>query len=140
MQALYQMETGGAGVESVILEFMTHRFGGDSEGALPDDADTEFFSDIARGVIEIQRRIDQIIERHLAEKWTLARLDATARALLRAGVYELIRRPDVPVRVVIDEYLDIANDFFEGDEPRFINAVLDAAAHEARAEELGEGA
>lgn len=140
VQALYQMETAGAGVDSVIREFKTHRFGGVSEGALPDDADAEFFSDVVRGVVERQRRVDPVIERHLAKKWTLARLDATARAILRAGVYELMRRPDIPFRVVIDEYVEIANAFFDGEEPRFINAVLDAVAHEVRGEEMGEGA
>lgn len=136
VQALYQMEAAGAGVESVIREFNAHRLGADIEGVSIHDADAEFFADIARGVIESQRRIDPVIERNLAKNWTLARLDATARAILRAGVFELSRRADVPYRVVIDEYVEIANAFFDGDEPRFINGVLDAAAREARAEEI----
>ncbi|MBI1364735.1 MAG: transcription antitermination factor NusB [Alphaproteobacteria bacterium] len=134
VQALYQMETAGAGVESVILEFNAHRFGGDPDSGVLHDADTEFFADIIRGVIELQRRIDTVIERHLADKWRLGRLDATARAILRAGAYELIRREDVPFRVVIDEYVEIANSFFDGEEPKFVNAVLDGVARETRRE------
>ena len=73
----------------------------------------------------------------MAKDWKLARIDATARAILRAGLFELIRRPDVPARVVIDEYVEIAKAFFEnGDEPKFVNGVLDAAAREARDDEL----
>jgi N utilization substance protein B len=136
VQALYQMETAGAGVETVIREFNAHRLGADIEGVSIHDADAEFFADIARGVIEMQRKIDPVIERNLAANWKLHRIDATARAILRAGVFELSRRADIPFRVVIDEYVELANAFFEGDEPRFINAVLDAVARDARKEEI----
>ncbi len=136
VQALYQMEASGLGVEAVILEFSEHRLGGDIDGAQLHRADRSFFSDILRGAVETQARLDPYLERQLAAGWKLTRIDATARAILRAGLYELIRRADVPAKVVIDEYLDIANAFFDGEEPKFINAVLDAAAREARAEEI----
>lgn len=135
VQALYQMEQSGAGVEAVIAEFTEHRQDGDVEGASLEGADAEFFSDLARGVVEAQRRIDPFIERHLAKNWTLGRLEATQRAILRAGVYELVARRDVPVRVAIDEYVEVAKAFFDGEEARFINAVLDAAAREARGDD-----
>jgi N utilization substance protein B len=135
-QALYQMETAGAGVEAVIGEFCAHRLGADREGAAAEPADEEHFADVLRGVAEHQRRIDPCIERCLAKNWTLHRIDATARAILRAGVYELMRRPDIPYRVVIDEYVGVAGAFFDGEEPGFINAVLDAAAREARPDEV----
>lgn len=137
VQALYQMETGGAGVDAVVAEFVAHRLGADVEGDMLVEADAEFFADIARGVVDAQRRVDPVIEQVLARNWTLGRIDATARAILRAGVYELMRRPDVPARAVIDEYVEIAKAFFEGDEPGFVNAALDAAARLARAEEFG---
>lgn len=138
--ALYQMETSGAGVEAVIAEFNAHRFAGaDIDGVSLEGADADFFADIARGAVETQQRIDPVIERHLAENWTLSRLDATARAILRAGVYELVRRADVPFRVVIDQYVEIANSFFDTEEARFINGVLDAVARKARPDETGEG-
>lgn len=140
VQALYQMEATGAGVETVIAEFGEHRLGGELDGVAIHDADADYFADIVRGVVETQRRIDPFIERQLAEKWTLARLDATARAILRAALYELTKRPDTPFRVVIDEYVEIANAFFEGPEPQFINAVLDAAARETRRDEFAAGA
>lgn len=136
VQALFQMDAAGAGVESVIREFIDHRLDGEIEGAPLHEADADFFADVTRGVVSSQRRIDPYIERQLAKNWTLARLDATARAILRAGLFELIMRADVPYRVVIDEYVEIAKAFFgEGDEPRFVNAVLDAAARDARPDE-----
>lgn len=136
VQALYQMETTGQGVEAVISEFTDHRLGGDIEGEKLHAADAKFFSDILRGAVESQSRLDPYLQRQLASGWTLKRIDSTARAILRAGLYELIRRPDVPFRVIINEYLDIANAFFDADEPKFINGVLDNAARAARSDEI----
>ena len=136
VQALYQMETAGQGVEATIREFQAHRLGGEVDGAVLHKADAAFFADILRGAVEAQARLDPYLQQSLAEGWRLARIDATARAILRAGLYELIRRPDVPAKVVIDEYMNIANAFFSGDEPGFINGVLDKAAHAAREEEM----
>ena len=136
VQALYQMEAAGQGVEATIREFEEFRIGQDLEGEKLHPADRAFFADILRGVVDAQDRLDPYLERQLAKGWRLPRLDATARAILRAGLYELVRRADVPAKVVIDEYLDIANAFFDGDEPKFINGVLDAAAHQARADEI----
>ncbi len=136
VQALYQMETAGQGVEATIREFREHRLGGEIEGERVHPADAAFFADILRGAVETQQRLDPYLQRQLAEGWRLSRLDATVRAILRSGLYEMIRRADVPYKVVINEYVDIANAFFEGDEPGFINAVLDAAAKEARHDEI----
>ena len=93
VQALYQMEISGQGVEATILEFENYRLGANIGGATLREADLSFFADILRGAIETQRRLDLYIERHLAKGWKLSRIDATARAILRAGLYELIRRP-----------------------------------------------
>ena len=85
-----------------------------------------------RGVAEHQSGIDGAIRRRLAEGWRLERIDATARAILRAGAFELQRRDDVPVEVAIDEYVEIAKSFFAGPEPGFINAALDGIARDVR--------
>lgn len=136
VQALYQMETTGQGVEATIREFRDFRLGQDIEGEKLHAADAAFFADILRGAVETQSKLDPYLQRQLAEGWRLARLDATVRAILRAGLYEMIRRADVPYKVVINEYVDVARAFFDGDEPGFVNAVLDAAAKEARGDEL----
>lgn len=136
VQALYQMEAIGEGVENVILEFRTHRLGGDIEGRLLHEADEDYFTELLRGVVRLQAKIDPLIEKRLASAWTLARLDSTARAILRAAAYELVHRAETPARAIINEYLEIANAFFGDDDPRFINAVLDAMARDIRAEEF----
>jgi len=137
VQALYQMEVSSAGAEAVIREFVEHRF----DRAVPGDAgeevtlaqaDEAFFAELVRGVVEHQKAVDGAIARRLASGWRLERLDATARAILRAGAYELSYRRDVPTEVVIDEYVELAKSFFEGPEPGFVNGALDAVAQDRR--------
>lgn len=132
VQALYQMEAAGAGAEAVIREFVEHRFDRDIEGLTLAAADEAFFGDLVRGVVGEQAQVDKAIVRRLAEGWRLERLDATVRAILRAGAYELAHRPDVPVEVVIDEYVELTKSFFEGPEPGFVNGSLDAVAKDVR--------
>ncbi|WP_372340434.1 transcription antitermination factor NusB [Parvularcula sp. IMCC14364] len=137
VQALYQMEHAGSGLEGVIREYRDHRLGGELDGAMLRDADAEFFEDMLRGTVELQHKIDNFINRLLREGWSLKRLDATVRSILRCGVYELIRRADVPYRSIIDQYTDIAVSFFEegSDEAGLVNALLDKASSEVRTED-----
>ena len=130
VQALYQMEASGIGVEAVVREFVDHRFETDIEGEPLASADEAFFSAIVRGVVERQGEIDRAIVKRLASGWKLERLDATTRAALRSGAFELMHRPDVPVEVAIDEYVEIAKSFT--DESGFLNAALDAIARDVR--------
>lgn len=142
VQALYQMEQSGTGVKAVIREYRDYPGHEDEDGRAVRDADFPLFEDIVTGVVDIQDRLDKLIDRHLAEGWSLKRLDATARAILRCGAFELARRADIPVRTIINEYLECAHAFFDDEarEPGFINAVLDAAAKETRQDELNGGA
>lgn len=137
VQALYQMEVSSAGAEAVIREFSEHRFDRDlpaepGEEATLAQADEGFFADLVRGVVAEQKNVDAAIARRLASGWRLERLDATARAILRAGAFELSHRADVPTEVVIDEYVELAKSFFEGPEPGFVNGALDAVAQDVR--------
>lgn len=135
VQALYQMEVSGAGVEAVIREFADHRFDRKIEGEESDTlaaADELFFADLVRGVVGAQREIDAAVIKRLAVGWKLDRLDATVRAILRSGTFELSHRQDVPVEVVIDEYVELAKSFFEGPEPGFVNGALDGVAQDVR--------
>jgi transcription antitermination protein NusB len=137
VQALYQMEVSAAGVEAVIREFTDHRFDRDLEGEGEGDplaaADEPFFADIVRGVVESQAELDRAIVRRLASGWKLERIDATVRAILRSGAFELAHRPDVPTEVAINEYVELAKSFFDGPEPGFVNGALDAIARDVRA-------
>ena len=138
IQALYQMELAGEDAGTVAEEFVAYRFGREPELLALGEPDEVFFGDIVRGVPHHQDEIDAIITECLASDWRLSRVDSILRAILRAGAYELIARPDVPVRVVIDEYVVLSYAFFSGEEPAFVNAALDKLAHRKRAAEFGE--
>ncbi|MGZ5931550.1 MAG: transcription antitermination factor NusB [Rhizomicrobium sp.] len=138
VQAIYQMELTGVDAEAVASEFIEHRFEHEPEMKEAGPGDEEFFCAIVRGVPQHQVEIDRSIAKCLAADWRLERVDSILRAILRAGAYELIARRDVPAKVVIDEYLEISHAFFSGDEPGFVNAVLDKLAHRKRAAEFGE--
>jgi N utilization substance protein B len=132
VQALYQMEVSHAGAETVIREFAEHRFDRDVEDMTLASADEAFFADLVRGVVKHQSDVDVAVVKRLAQGWKLERIDATVRAILRAGAYELAYRSDVPTEVVIDEYVELAKSFFEGPEPGFVNGALDAVAQDVR--------
>ena len=136
VQALYQMDMTGIDLNLVIQEFQSHRLGKDIEGLELCEAEAEFFRDLVQGVVREQRRIDPLVDQHLAEGWRLNRVDSILRAILRAGAYEVLMRPDVPSRVVITEYLDLAHAFFEGEEPKVVNGILDKLAREERPAEF----
>ncbi len=132
VQALYQMDVAQTDAGVVVTQFIRHHFGHDIEGSYFDRADEPFFTDIVLGVVREQLAIDPLIGRHLADGWRLARIDSILRAILRAAAYELKERRDVPFKVIINEYVDVAHAFFGPDEPRVVNGVLDAIAREVR--------
>ena len=136
VQALYQMDVGGAGLQTVVAEFEAHRLGGEIEGDALRPADAGFFRQLVGGVVEQQRAVDPMIHAALPPTWPLSRIDLTLRAILRCGVFELLERRDIPARVVINEYLDVARAFFEDDEPGLVNAVLDTIGRNSRPEEF----
>lgn len=138
VQALYQMETTGVGVEATIREFEDVRLGREIDGVQMHKADRAFFADLLTGAVEMQRRLDPYLDKQLSTGWSLSRISSTARAILRAGLYELSRRADVPAKAIINEYVELAKSFFDESDVSFINAVLDAAAQDVRNEELNE--
>ena len=136
VQALYQMDVAGKGVNEILAEFETFWIGQEVEGEQYKPAEIEYFRDVLNGVLTDQRALDLDIDATLAEGWPLRRVEAVMRAVLRAGAYELKKRRDVPVRVVIAEYVDIAAAFLARDEVGMINAVLDKLARALRADEF----
>jgi transcription antitermination protein NusB len=132
VQALYQMELGGQGVDTVVEEFRNHRFDADLDGEPLAEADEAWFAEIVQGVVAGQKAIDTAVVARLASGWRIERLDATLRALLRAGAWELREKPDVPREIVIDEYVELAKAFFDAAEAKFVNAALDGVARDAR--------
>jgi len=137
VQALYQMDMAGTDLNDVIKEFTVYRFTSqDAQGDGGTKPDGTFFSEILHGVVRRQRDIDPVVDEQLAEGWRLVRVDSTLRAILRAAMFELLERPDVPVKVVINEYIEVARDFFGEDEPRVVNGILHQLAQRYRPEEM----
>jgi len=132
VQALYQLEMEGTPLARLLHEFHEHRLGATIEDATYADAEVAFFDDVVTGAQARRTEIDALIGAKLAEGWAIERLDRPMRALLRAGTYELLARPDVPVGSVINEYLDVAHAFYDKKEAGFVNGLLDAIAKDVR--------
>jgi len=139
VQALYQMDVGGASLEEVLAEFETWRLGQELDGVEYREADADYFREIVTGVVRNQRDLDPLIHQALTKGWPLTRIDVTLRAIMRSAAQELTGRLDVPARVVISEYVDVAKAFFEQDEPRMVNGVLDTLARDLRPAEFTAG-
>src|SRR6266498_5237350 len=132
VQALYQMDIAGTGLNEILAEFESHWIGREVEGAQYLPAEAAFFRDVVSGVVREQRSLDPLVDKVLTQGWPLKRIETILRAVLRAGAYELDHRRDVPARVVVSEYVDVANAFVERDETGMINAVLDQLARQLR--------
>ena len=132
VQALYQQDMEGTEPARLIHEFHQHRLGATIEGETYAEAEISFFDDLVAGTLARRDEIDALIAERLAEGWSLDRLDKPMKAILRVGSYELIARADVPVATVINEYLDVAEAFYDKREKGFVNGLLDAIAKTAR--------
>ena len=136
VQALYQMDVAGTGLNDILAEFESHWIGQEVEGEQYLPAERAFFRDIVGGVLREQKVLDPLIDAAIARDWPLKRIEAILRAVLRAGAYELAHRKDVPGRVIVSEYADVAAAFVERDEIGMINAVLDRLGRQCRASEF----
>ncbi len=132
VQALYQMEMEGTALAPLLHEFHEHRIGATIEDATYAEAEIAFFDDVVSGVDARRDEIDAAITDKLADGWSLTRLDKAMRAILRAGTYELMARADVPAPSVVNEYVDVADAFFDAKEKGFVNGLLDAIAKDVR--------
>ncbi len=128
VQALYQMDVGRQSLEETLSQFSAVHLGREIEGEEYLPADADFFRQIVSGVIKGQLQIDPAVDNALKDGWPMGRIDATLRAILRAGAFELLRRKDIPARVVITEYVDVAKAFYADDTSALVNGVLDKVA------------
>jgi N utilization substance protein B len=136
VQALYQMDIAGTPLQEILADFEHYWLGREIEGEQYLPAEAGFFRDIVAGVVAEQRRLDPLVDHALAAGWPLKRVEAILRSVLRAGAYELDKRHDIPARVVISEYVDVASAFVDRDETGMVNAVLDQIAHQLRPAEF----
>ncbi len=137
VQALYQQEMEGTPLTKLLHEFHQHRIGATIGDVTYVDAEIAFFDDIVKGVDARRVEIDTLVADNLATGWTVERIDRPLRQILRAGTYELLARPDIPVGSVINEYLDVADAFYSTKEKGFVNGVLDAVAKHVRTSSSG---
>ena len=140
VQALYQMDVAKTGIHEILAEFESHWIGQEVEGDQYKPAEIAFFRAILEGVMADQVEVDVLVDRALQQGWPLRRVEAVLRAILRAGAFELLSRKDVPARVAIVEYTDIAGAFFEGEEVGMVNGVMDTLARRLRPDELAAAA
>ena len=131
VQALYQIELTGAPAPGTVSEFRRHRLSGEVDGIPMDDIDPDFFAALVTGIGERRAELDRRIAGVLTPDWPLERLDNVLRAILRAGAFELLAQPGTPAKVVITEYMTIADSFFVGRETALVNAVLAALARQS---------
>jgi len=136
VQALYQMDLAATPLNEALAQFESHWIGREVEGEEYLPAEAAHFRSVVEGVVADQRRLDPMIDQALQKSWPLKRIEAVLRAILRAGAYELDRKPDVPARVVVTEYVDVANAFVDREETGMVNAVLDQLARQLRAAEF----
>lgn len=137
VQALFQSEQGPENPETVIDQFLRYRFGpGGYENGLVPEPHAKLFGRIVRAATEQQQTVDALLAGALPAEWPLARLDPVLRALLRAGGAELVMKDGAPAKVIINEYLDVAHGFFDGDEPKMANGLLDNMARALRPREF----
>jgi N utilization substance protein B len=134
VQALYQIELSDGPAETVLREFLEHRLVEEIEGISLGAANRDLFAELVRGVAAERAALDDMLSAVLAEDWPVDRLETLLKVILRAGAYELGYRPDIPPRVTITEYVNLAQAFFDGKEPGLANGVLDRLAHELRPE------
>lgn len=138
VQALYQMDIGGTPLQQVVAEFESVRLGKEIDGEQYLEADAAYFRGILAGVVKEQVQLDPLIHKALTPDWPLARIDSLLRAVLRAATFEILKRKDVPAKVIINEYVDVTKAYFLEDEPKMVNGVLDHIAREIRASEFTE--
>ena len=139
VQALYQMEMSGQDSESAIEEFIEHRIGQELEGGHYAEADHKYFANIVRGVVAQQTEIDQTLAQATGKSWPFDRIDTLIRAILRASAYECLENKNVPLRVIVDEYMNVAAAFYEhgSHEMRFLGGNLFQVAREFRPDDAG---
>ena len=136
VQALYQWQEGEHQPAEIIDQFLTVRRGEEGEGGMRRDADQPLFRDVVEGTAAHKEELERTVSGALAKDWTWGRVDRLVRAILLAGAYELVHRRDVPPRVAINEYVEIAHAFYDQREATFVNSVLDRVARQERAADL----
>jgi N utilization substance protein B len=133
VQALYQMDVGGTTLPQALAEFEMFRLADEVDGWAYRPADKGYFRHLVQGVVDSQKTLDPAIHSALPDGWPLTRLDTLLRAILRTAAFEIMKRQDIPAPVILNEYVDVAKAFYEDQEVRLTNGVLNALVKRFRA-------
>lgn len=136
LQALYQIEFLSSQAADVVAEFLEYRIGVEIDGNSFADVDFEHFNWLVITVTQEKERLDSHVSGVLNPEWKVDRLGHLKISLLRAALIELTDRLDIPARVIIDEYIELARAFFPDSEAAFVNAALDRLARQFRKSEI----
>jgi transcription antitermination protein NusB len=137
VQALYQMDLAGTDVGETLAQFSSRVSGNNFENGETGHADYKHLREVVEGAVREQQLLDPRLDQILDSGWPLHKLDTTVRAILRAAAYEIWFMENIPARVSISEYIAVADAFYEGgDEPKFINGVLNTLARRRRPDEF----
>lgn len=139
VQALYQMDMTGVSADAVIVQFLDPELRRQWSDSSMAEFDRGMFSQIVQGVSKQRDELIRIVGAALSADWTVERLEIILRRILEAGTYELTERTDVPPRVTITEYVDVAHAFYSGAEPGMVNGVLDKISRKFRDTEMSAG-
>lgn len=138
VQALYQIEIRGGTADATVTEFLEHRteiVDDDGDGKIRLEADKALFADLVRGVVSEKVNIEAVLDKSL-DGGSAERLEPLLRSIMKAGIFELQTRSDIPAKVVISEYVHLTDAFFDSREPGLVNAVLDRLARVLREDEI----
>lgn len=132
VQAMYQISLTGDPASAVVIEFLEHRLGQDTDGILMKNADSTLFSTLVHGTAKDRSQIDEMVAGYLDKSWSLDRIQPLLLAILQTATYELMYGKDTPTAVILNEYLDVTRAFYDDKEVGFVNGVLDKLAHHIR--------
>lgn len=122
LQALYQWRITGYEMNSITATFLEQW----EIPALDEDYFRELTREIPRAAAELDERLAPVIDR------PLSRIDPVERAILWIGTYELVFRPDIPWRVIVNESVELAKSFGAEQSHRYVNGVLDKVSKAVR--------
>lgn len=137
VQALYRsdFEENLGSDAKAIIEKIKKIYKGDKDLKIAKDSDNKLLDKIIEGVVTNLAIIDEEIKTHLSKGWEMERLGPVMRSILRAGIFEIMFIKDLPKKVIISEYVKLAEEFLSSEEPKFANAILDNIAKKVRPNE-----
>ena len=130
VQAVFQFFFSKEDINKILEEFCNYRI--KEFKNYKKKYDTDFLKKVVVGVHQNEKKITKMIECHLSENWLIDRVDLTMKAIISLAIYELMSYEKIPLQVIINEYVSIANQYLDKSNTGFINGILDNLAKNIR--------